>query len=126
MIRILTIVAIVTLTACGASSPDATSVGAGDGAASEVSARGEDLFATNCAACHGAGATGTTSGPPLVHIVYEPSHHGDAAFHRAVREGVVPHHWDFGPMPPVEGLSDAEIDAIIGHVREQQRAAGIE
>lgn len=122
---------VVTLSACGSSAATgpqgAVSDAAGNGAVSEVTARGGELFAANCAACHGvSGATGTASGPPLVHIVYEPSHHGDLAFHRAVREGVAPHHWDFGPMPPVSGLSDADIEDIIGYVREQQRAAGIE
>ncbi|MFU8841610.1 MAG: c-type cytochrome [Nitriliruptoraceae bacterium] len=121
----LALLALVTLSAC-ASSPDAGSVEGSDDAASEVAVRGRELFAANCAACHGVAGTGTTSGPPLVHIIYEPSHHGDGAFHRAVREGVTPHHWDFGPMPPVSGLSDADIDHIIGYVREQQRAAGIE
>lgn len=132
MIRTLTLVlfAVVTLSACG-SSPgtrpqDALSEADGNGAVSEVTARGGELFAANCAACHGVSGTGTAAGPPLVHIVYEPSHHGDLAFHRAVREGVAPHHWDFGPMPPVSGLSDEDIDHIIGYVREQQRAAGIE
>jgi len=127
MIRtlLLALLALVSLSGC-AGSPDAGSVEAGDDAASEVTARGRELFAANCAACHGESGTGTTSGPPLVHIIYEPSHHGDGAFYRAVREGVTPHHWDFGPMPPVEGLSDADIDHIIGYVREEQRAAGIE
>lgn len=127
MIRtlLLALVVLVSFNAC-ASSPDAGSVEAGDDAASEVTARGRELFAANCAACHGASGTGTTSGPPLVHIIYEPSHHGDEAFYRAVREGVTPHHWDFGPMPPVSGLTDADIAAIVGYIREQQLAAGIE
>ncbi len=120
----LALLALVTLSACG-SSADTGTVEAGDSAASDVTARGHELFAANCAACHGAAGTGTTSGPPLVHIVYEPSHHGDGAFHRAVREGVTPHHWDFGPMPAISGLSDADIDHIIAYIRERQRAAGI-
>lgn len=120
----LALLALVTLSACG-SSADTGTVEAGDSAASDVTARGHELFAANCAACHGAAGTGTTSGPPLVHIVYEPAHHGDGAFHRAVREGVTPHHWDFGPMPAISGLSDADIDHIIAYIRERQRAAGI-
>ena len=43
----------------------------------------------------------------------------------AVRSGVRPHHWDFGPMPPVPGLTDAQVASIVAFVREQQRAAGI-
>ena len=61
-----------------------------------------------------------------MHIVYEPSHHPDGAFRSAVREGAPPHHWEFGPMPPVPGISDAEIEAVIAYVRQLQREAGIE
>ena len=46
-------------------------------------------------------------------------------FANAVRNGVVAHHWQFGDMPPVPGVSDADIEAIICYVRELQRAAGI-
>lgn len=84
------------------------------------------LFEANCAECHGAEGVGTDLGPPLVHIYYEPGHHPDAAFFAAVKNGAVPHHWDFGPMPAVPGLSDEEIGQIVGHVRGLQRDAGIE
>ena len=86
---------------------------------------GAALYADNCASCHGADLQGTDSGPPHLHPVYEPGHHGDVAFQRAVQLGAPQHHWDFGPMPPVEGLSDAEVDDIIAYVRQEQRAAGI-
>ena len=89
-------------------------------------ARGEQLFDNNCAVCHGVQGTGTTVGPPLVHIVYEPGHHSDEAFRRAVDAGVPQHHWDYGDMPAVPGLSDDEVEDIIGYVRELQREAGIE
>ena len=89
-------------------------------------AAGQELFAANCSACHGIGAVGTDQGPPLVHEVYEPSHHGDDAFRNAVAQGVQPHHWDFGPMPPAADLDEAEVSAIIAYVRGLQRAAGIE
>jgi hypothetical protein len=36
------------------------------------------------------------------------------------------HHWNFGDMPPVEGLSSAQVDAIIGYVREVQQREGFE
>jgi len=88
-------------------------------------ARGEQLFDNNCAVCHGAQGTGTTVGPPLVHVVYEPGHHSDEAFRRAVAEGSPQHHWDYGDMPAVPGLSDAEVEDIIAYVRELQREAGI-
>lgn len=88
-------------------------------------ARGATLFDANCAACHGSGADGSTAGPPLVHSIYEPSHHGDFAFQRAVAQGVRPHHWRFGPMPPIAGVSPREVSLITTYVRELQRANGI-
>ncbi|MEX2570839.1 MAG: cytochrome c [Gemmatimonadota bacterium] len=86
---------------------------------------GSRLFAENCASCHGSRALGTTDGPPLVHIVYEPSHHGDLAFLLAVERGVRAHHWSFGDMPPIRGLSREEIAEIIAYVRFLQRHVGI-
>jgi mono/diheme cytochrome c family protein len=117
------LVAVVVLAACGtegAAVPDGTAgaeVASGDGAAA---------FTANCAMCHGPVGDGTDQGPPLVHIVYEPSHHGDDAFRRAVAQGVTPHHWDFGPMPPQPQVGSEELEAIIAHVRALQRDAGIE
>lgn len=98
----------------------------GDGDDPEAArARGEDLFDNHCAECHGPRGTGTTSGPPLVHEVYEPGHHPDESFQRAVAEGVVPHHWDHGAMPPQPDLDRDEVDDIIAYVRALQREAGI-
>jgi mono/diheme cytochrome c family protein len=88
-------------------------------------ARGEQLFDNNCAVCHGPQATGTVNGPPLVHEIYEPGHHSDEAFRRAVAQGSPQHHWDYGDMPPVPGLSDDEVEDIIAYIRELQREAGI-
>ena len=87
---------------------------------------GAALFASHCAVCHGPAAVGTAQGPPLVHRIYEPSHHGDDAFFRAVREGVQSHHWQFGAMPPVVGVSDEELGHIIAYVRALQKASGID
>ena len=100
--------------------------GEASGADGDAFARGESLYANNCVACHGPAGTGTTVGPPLVHIVYEPSHHSDESFQRAVAEGVVAHHWDFGPMPAMPGLDRDEVADIIAYVRALQREAGIE
>jgi mono/diheme cytochrome c family protein len=88
--------------------------------------RGAQLFTTRCAACHGPLALGTTVGPPLLHVVYRPAHHGDEAFQLAVAQGVRAHHWRFGDMAPVPDLTRADVAAIITHVRWLQRAAGIE
>jgi len=89
-------------------------------------ADGERLFNDNCARCHGIRAAGTDAGPPLVHVVYEPNHHADIAFQRAVTLGVPAHHWRFGNMPPVPGVDEAAVERITAYVRWLQRAAGIE
>ena len=86
---------------------------------------GMTAFNANCALCHGANAAGTSQGPTLIHRVYEPNHHQDFAFRNAVRNGVPSHHWQFGDMLPVPGLSDEEVDSIICYVRELQRDGGI-
>jgi cytochrome c len=92
----------------------------------EVAQEGKKLFDGNCAACHGKSATGTQNGPPLLHKIYEPSHHGDASFQRAAKNGVRAHHWPFGNMPPVTGITKTEVKRIIAYVRELQRANGIQ
>lgn len=92
---------------------------------SSAARKGEELFSVNCATCHGDKATGGDGGPPLIHPIYEPGHHGDASFLMAVRNGVRPHHWRFGPMPKIEGLSDTDVTEIVAYVRELQRANGI-
>lgn len=116
-LRVATVVtAFLVLAACG---------GEGDSGATDAAA-GQEAFETHCITCHGPEGQGTDQGPPLVHIVYEPSHHGDEAFRSAVASGVTPHHWDFGPMPPVPGISESETDAVIAYVRELQREAGIQ
>lgn len=86
---------------------------------------GEAMFNQNCARCHGNRAMGTDLGPPLVHIIYEPNHHSDEAFRRAVSLGVVPHHWSFGPMPAQPDVPSPEVEEIIRYVRWLQGKAGI-
>lgn len=92
---------------------------------SGITVRGQMLFDANCASCHGPYGTGTDKGPPLVHKIYEPSHHADFAFHRAVQHGVRAHHWRFGNMPAVPVVSEAEVTSIIAFVRAMQTANGI-
>ena len=87
---------------------------------------GESLFNGNCASCHGESARGTDQGPPLLHVIYEPSHHGDASFVLAAQRGVVAHHWQFGNMPPQPQLDSAALRKIIGYVRWAQREVGID
>lgn len=88
---------------------------------------GQIAFERSCASCHGINAAGGTGkGPPLVHPIYEPGHHGDTAFLRAAMAGVQAHHWDFGDMPPVEGMTDETVALIVTYIRELQRTSGIE
>lgn len=86
---------------------------------------GEAKFNANCAVCHGARAVGTKQGPPLVHKIYEPNHHADVAFQRAAANGVRAHHWEFGNMPKIEGVTAEDVEHIIRYVRWLQREAGI-
>lgn len=93
---------------------------------SAMASEGRELFAENCSTCHGENAEGRNAfGPPLIHIIYEPSHHSDASFHLAVASGVRAHHWQFGNMPPVPGVAPPEVDRIIAFIREVQRHNGI-
>lgn len=91
-----------------------------------AAAEGAEIFKANCARCHGANAAGREGlGPPLIHRIYEPGHHSDDAFRFAVRMGSRAHHWPFGDMPPVENVSEQEVERIIAYVRTLQRANGI-
>lgn len=86
---------------------------------------GAELFGKHCVKCHGEGAKGTDKGPPLVNKIYHPNHHADLSFRWAIERGVRAHHWKFGDMPKVEGVSSSEIDALIKYIRGLQKAAGI-
>lgn len=108
----------------------------GDAASTSVSAivvpvltteqeTGRVLFDANCSACHGPNASGSDQGPPLVHRIYEPSHHGDMAFVLAARQGVRAHHWRFGNMPAIDGVTEDEVVQITAYIRALQRANGI-
>ncbi len=68
---------------------------------------------------------GTDKGPPFIHNIYHPNHHSDLSFHWAVERGVAAHHWMFGDMPPVKGLSPEDTGLIIKYVRKLQKEAGI-
>ena len=95
-------------------------------ALSENAQIGKAAFEAKCAVCHGTNAAGQDGvAPPLVHKIYEPSHHGDGSFLVAVRNGVRAHHWRFGNMPPVDGLTEGDVKMIVAYVRELQRANGI-
>lgn len=87
---------------------------------------GKQIFEVACAKCHGLNAAGRNGlGPPLIHRFYEPNHHGDQAFLMAARNGVRAHHWNFGDMPPIPGLSEGDVKQIARYIREVQAANGI-
>ncbi|NRB16795.1 MAG: cytochrome c [Rhodobacteraceae bacterium] len=87
---------------------------------------GKGIFDNACASCHGENAAGTNGlAPPLVHKIYEPSHHADEAFQRAASLGVKSHHWPFGDMPPVQGLTRGDVTMVVAYIRTLQRANGI-
>lgn len=93
-------------------------------------ATGKKLFDRHCAACHGTDLKGVDKGdkkgPPLLHKIYEPSHHGDAAFQLAARNGVRAHHWPFGDMAPVPQVTPDDVAHITAYVRAEQRKVGIQ
>ncbi len=87
---------------------------------------GRSLYGQACSVCHGQALEGTNAGPTFLNRVYAPGHHADISFMFAIERGVRAHHWNFGNMAPVEGLSQEQVLAIIAFIREQQREAGIE
>lgn len=108
-----------------AAAPEATMAAVVVPALSDMAQSGEKAFNLTCARCHGPDAAGTAMGPPLVHQIYEPGHHGDFSIRNAVRNGVAAHHWHFGNMPPIPGVADDDLEDIICYIRELQRANGI-
>ncbi|SEK65490.1 Cytochrome c [Roseovarius nanhaiticus] len=87
---------------------------------------GKRAYEAKCAECHVTNAAGQNGiAPPLVHKIYEPSHHSDMAFVMAAKNGVRAHHWQFGNMAPVGGVTDAEVKLITRYVRELQRENGV-
>ena len=108
------------LAACGSDGTPSTNA-----AGSRVE-RGAEVYAENCASCHGADLRGTDKGPSHLSIVYEPDHHTDDSFRSAIANGAPQHHWNFGNMEPVEGLSDDDVEAVIAYVRAEQERRGFE
>ncbi len=87
---------------------------------------GKTAYEAVCSACHGANGQGRKDiAPPLIHKIYEPSHHGDMAFVLAAKNGVPSHHWNFGNMPAVEGVTQADVLNVVAYIRLLQRENGI-
>jgi cytochrome c len=90
---------------------------------SDTAQLGKKIYEAKCGACHGENGAGQMGvAPPLIHKIYEPSHHADEAFQRAVKLGVTSHHWPFGDMPPVEGLTVGDVKTIAAYIRALQSA----
>jgi mono/diheme cytochrome c family protein len=111
---------------CGDGSDDEAALDGGERSNAADAAVGEDLYAETCAACHGADLRGTDRGPSHLSVVYEPGHHSDDSMRSAVASGSPQHHWEFGDMPPVTGLDEDQVDAIIAYIREVQERDGFE
>ncbi len=92
---------------------------------SPMALSGQRTYDATCAKCHGAYGVGTDMGPPFLNPVYNPGHHSDEAFFRAVRNGVRQHHWKFGDMPAQPAVTEIEIQQVVRYVRELQQANGI-
>ncbi len=87
--------------------------------------KGQMLYEKYCSQCHGARLDGSGEGPPLVHPFYKPSHHGDGAFYRAVLKGTRQHHWNFGDMAPVAGMTAKKMDSLLPFIRYYQQQKGL-
>ena len=87
--------------------------------------KGQMLYEKYCSSCHGAQLSGSDKGPPLIHPFYKPSHHGDRAFYHAVQQGSQQHHWEFGNMLPVEGMTAKKMDSVVPFVRYYQKQKGL-
>jgi mono/diheme cytochrome c family protein len=109
----------------GASAQTATADKQGEPPVPFKLALGKQLYQSNCAQCHGAWAAGTTQGPPLIHPFYRPDHHGDPAFYNAGLNGVRAHHWEFGDMPAIAGITRKDLDAIVPFIRWLQQERGL-
>ncbi len=90
----------------------------------QLVAEGEPLYQAACAACHGSDLRGTAVGPPHLSVIYNPEHHGDGAFAVAAVNGVKAHHYGFGNMPPIAGLTEGDFVRILAFIRETQRTEG--
>lgn len=86
---------------------------------------GKMAYQAFCQECHGVNGVGTDKGPPFLHKVYHPGHHGDQSFYNAALKGARGHHWKFGDMKPVEGVKENHVKSIIAYVRALQKVNGI-
>ncbi|WP_114008077.1 c-type cytochrome [Cohaesibacter intestini] len=88
----------------------------------EIRRAGHRLYNAQCLNCHGVNGRGTSFGPPLVHGLYERSKLPDRAFLQAIFYGTPQKHWSYGPMEPLEGISQVEAAQILAYIRTRQDA----
>ena len=101
--------------------------GCGTGSSeSDTHEPGQAAFEANCSSCHGEDLRGTDQGPSLLDEDYGPGYHSDAAFRSAIENGSAQHIHNFGDMPAISGLTDAQIIGVISYIRQAQQGAGIE
>lgn len=58
--------------------------------------------------------------------VDESGLYGDMAFMVAALNGVRPHRWEFGNMPPVYGVTKGDILSVVASIRALQRGDGFD
>ncbi|SON56101.1 cytochrome c oxidase, cbb3-type, subunit III [Hartmannibacter diazotrophicus] len=75
-------------------------------------------FAQACSDCHGLTLTGRATGPSLLVDRYRVMPDDD--YRRAVERGAEATQGGWLPMPPIQGLSPGQVDAIIAYVRRMQ------
>lgn len=121
MVFAVALIGLVSIAGCAGESDDTSSRPSNPG-----TTNGAALYKQVCASCHGVDLKGTDRGPSHLSQVYAPDHHTDESFRAAVRQGARAHHWGFGDMPAIGGIDDAQLDAIIAYVREQQTQHGLE
>ena len=93
---------------------------------SQKAQTGKQAFEASCISCHGENAASIGCvAPPLVHAIYERRLHGDESFQQAAAVGVRAHHWKFGNIPAVEGVTRGNIKMVTAYIRELQHANGI-
>lgn len=79
------------------------------GALSGDATAGADVYAGNCAACHGSDGTNGASGPDLSGLVPGMS---DSALESVIKNGV-------GSMPAISTLDDQEVADVVAWLRQE-------
>jgi cytochrome c5 len=100
-----------------AAAAPADALAAGEGAApfsADDAARGQELFATNCAVCHGPSGEGTSIAPSALNDAALLGQRTDEDLAEAIREGVA------DKMPPFPELSDEDLQDLIALHRSWQ------